>query len=88
LVEIDTKEIRMRRGIILKHFSARHVVSRWDGVEVHHRATSLAAARFLDTLLDRLPFHVKPYRSMAAASSLQNSRKLASKGIATVRAAA
>jgi transposase InsO family protein len=59
LVEVDTKDIRMRRGIILKHFSARDVVSRWDVVEVHHRATSLAAARFLDTLLDRVPFPVK-----------------------------
>ena len=59
LVEIDTKEIRMRGGVILKHFSARDVVSRWDVVEVHRRATSLAAARFLDTLLDRLPFTVK-----------------------------
>src|SRR5258708_1372738 len=27
LVEIDTKEIRMRRGVLLKHFSARDVVS-------------------------------------------------------------
>ena len=26
---------------------------------MHHRATSLAAAHFLDTLLDRVPFHVK-----------------------------
>jgi len=59
LVEIDTKEIRMRRGVLLKHFSARDVVSRWDVIEVHHRATSLAAARFLDTLLDRVPFRVK-----------------------------
>jgi transposase InsO family protein len=49
----------MRRGVILKHFSARDVVSRWDVVEVHHRATSLAAARFLDALLDRVPFAVK-----------------------------
>jgi len=56
LVEIDTKELRLRRGVILKHFSARDVISRWDVVEVHGRATSLAAARFLDTLLDRLPF--------------------------------
>jgi putative transposase len=59
LVEIDTKEIRMRRGIVLKHFSARDVISRWDVVEAHHRATSLAAARFLDTLLERVPFPVK-----------------------------
>ena len=59
LVEIDTKEIRMRRGVLLKHFSARDVVSRWDVVEVHHRATSLVAARFLETLLERLPFPVR-----------------------------
>jgi transposase InsO family protein len=59
LVEIDTKEIRMRGGVILKHFSARDVISRWDVVEVHRRGTSLAAARFLDTLLDRIPFPVK-----------------------------
>src|ERR1700681_253962 len=59
LVEIDTKESRMRGGVLLKHFSARDVVSRWDVVEVHRRATSLAAARFLDTLLDRVPFPVK-----------------------------
>ena len=59
LVEIDTKEICMRRGVIRKHFSARDVVSRWDVVEVHHRATSLAATHFLDTLLERMPFHVK-----------------------------
>ena len=59
LVEVDTKDIRMRRGVILKHFSARDVVSRWDVVEVHGRATALAAAHFLDTLLDRTPFPVK-----------------------------
>jgi putative transposase len=59
LVEIDTKEIRMRRGVLLKHFSARDVVSRWDVIEVHRRTTSLAAARFLDTLLERFPFSVK-----------------------------
>ena len=49
----------MRHGIVLKHFSARDVVSRWDVVEVHRRATSLAAARFLDTLLERFPFPVQ-----------------------------
>jgi len=58
-VEIDSKEIRMRRGVVLKHFSARDVVSRWDVIEVHRRATSLAAARFLEGLLDRVPFPVK-----------------------------
>ena len=46
-------------GMTLKHFSSRDVVSRWDVLEVHHRATSLAAAHFLDTLLDRVPFPIK-----------------------------
>ena len=59
LVQIDTKEIRMPGGMTLKHFSSRDVVSRWDVLEVHHRATSLAAAHFLDTLLDRVPFPIK-----------------------------
>jgi putative transposase len=59
LVEIDTKEIRMRHGVIRKHFSARDVVSRWDVVEVYARATSLAAAHFLDILLERMLFRVK-----------------------------
>jgi transposase InsO family protein len=59
LVEIDSKEIRMRHGVVLKHFSARDVVSRWDVIELHRRATALAAARFLEVLLDRLPFPVK-----------------------------
>jgi len=59
LVEVDTKELHLRRGVVLKHFSARDVFSRWDVVEVHRRATSLAAARFLDTLLDRVPFPVR-----------------------------
>lgn len=53
-MEIDTKEIGLHRGVIPKHFSAREVVSRWDVVEVHRRATSLARARFLDTLLEFL----------------------------------
>jgi len=58
LVEIDTKELRPTRGLVLKHFTARDVISRWDVVEAHERATSLAAARFLDSLVDRMPFPV------------------------------
>ena len=58
LVQLDTKEVRPERGVVLKHFSARDMVSRWDVLEVHERATSLAAAHFLDTLLDRMPFPV------------------------------
>src|SRR5882672_11044317 len=35
---------------------ARDSVSRWDAVEVQERATSLAAAHFLDTLINRMAF--------------------------------
>ncbi len=58
LVQLDTKEIRPARGVLLKHFSARDMVSRWDVLEVHGRATSLAAAHFLDPLLNRMPFPI------------------------------
>lgn len=58
LVQLDTKEVRPARGVVLKHFSARDMVSRWDVLEVHERATSLAAAHFLDTLINRMPFPI------------------------------
>lgn len=59
LVEVDTLELRPLPGVIVKQFTARDVISRWDVVEAHRRATSLAAARFLDTLLARMPFPVR-----------------------------
>jgi putative transposase len=58
LVQLDTKELRPARGVVLKHFSARDMVSRWDVLEVHERATSLAAAHFLDSLINRMPFPI------------------------------
>jgi transposase InsO family protein len=45
--------------VILKHFTARDVVSRWDVLEVHSQATATTAAHFLDTLGKRLPFPLK-----------------------------
>jgi transposase InsO family protein len=59
LVQVDTVELRPVPGVILKQFTARDVVSRWDVIEAHRRATSQAAARFLDTLLRRMPFPVR-----------------------------
>jgi|FLYL01.1.fsa_nt_gi hypothetical protein len=38
-------------------FTARDMVSRWDVLEVHTRAT--AAAGFLKTLRQRMPFPIK-----------------------------
>lgn len=59
LVQLDTLDLRPLPGVVLKHFTARDVVSRWDVVEAHRRATSLTAASFLDTLLGRMPFPVR-----------------------------
>lgn len=59
LVEVDTLDVRPLPGVVLKQFTARDVVSRWDVLEVHQRATASLAAHFLDTLLQRTPFPVR-----------------------------
>ena len=59
LVQIDTVDLRLAPRSILKQFTARDVVSRWDVVEVHRRATSTAASLFLKTLLARAPFPIR-----------------------------
>lgn len=46
-------------GVLLKHFTAHDVVSRWNIVSVYSRATAVTAALFLDTLEKRRPFPVK-----------------------------
>ena len=58
LVQVDTKQLRPTRGVVLQHFSARDMVSRWDVVQLEARATAATAAQFLDTLLERMPFSV------------------------------
>ena len=59
LVQLDTMDLRPSPGVVLKQFTARDVVSRWDVIEVHRRATSTAASLFLDTLQRRLPFPLR-----------------------------
>jgi transposase InsO family protein len=59
LVQLDTMDLRPAPGVILKQFTARDVVSRWDVIEVHRRATSTAATLFLTTLERRLPFPLR-----------------------------
>ncbi len=46
-------------GVVLKHFTARDIVSRWDVLEAHTRATAATAAGFLDRLVARMPFPVR-----------------------------
>lgn len=59
LLQVDTLDVRPLPGVVLKHFTARDVVSRWDTVAVYSRATATTATRFLDTLQARLPFPLK-----------------------------
>jgi len=56
LVQLDTLDIRPLPGVVLKHFTARDIISRWDMVEVYSRATAHTAARFLDKLERCMPF--------------------------------
>jgi putative transposase len=59
LVEVDTLDVRPYHGLILKHFTARDVVSRYDVLEVHRQAKASTAAHFLDTLQCRMPFPIR-----------------------------
>jgi putative transposase len=59
LVEVDTLDIRPLPGVMLKQFTARDVVSRWDVVEARSRATALTAMEFIETIQRRMPFEVR-----------------------------
>ena len=59
IVEVDTLDVRPLPGITLKHFTARDVISRWDVLEAHTRATSNTASGFIDVLLQRMPFPIR-----------------------------
>jgi putative transposase len=59
LVEVDTLDVRPVPGVVFKQFTARDVVSRWDVIQAHGRATAIAASQFLETLLHRMPFPVR-----------------------------
>jgi len=59
LVQVDTLDIRPLPGVALKQFTARDVVSRWDVLEVHQRATATNAVAFLHTVRRRMPFPIR-----------------------------
>ena len=59
LVQLDTLDLRPLPGVILKQFTARDVVSRWDVLTVGTQATAAAATRFLDDLRARSPFPIR-----------------------------
>jgi putative transposase len=59
IVEVDTLDVRLLAGVVLKQLTARDVVSRWDVLEVHRQATASTTLAFLDALQARMPFEVK-----------------------------
>jgi transposase InsO family protein len=59
IVQVDTMDVRPLPGVILKHFAARDMVSRWDVLEASSQATASAAARFIKSIIARMPFTVK-----------------------------
>jgi transposase InsO family protein len=59
LVQLDTLDVRPLPGLVLKQFTARDVVSRWDVVALERRATAGTAAALLDALAARMPFPVR-----------------------------
>ncbi|HET8624433.1 MAG TPA: helix-turn-helix domain-containing protein [Gemmatimonadales bacterium] len=59
LVQLDTLDIRPEPGVVLKQFTARDVVSRWDVLHLASRATATAAQAALTAVLDRMPFAVR-----------------------------
>jgi putative transposase len=50
LVQVDTLDVRPLPGRVLKHFTARDLVCRWDVMKVHTRATANTAAGSLDAI--------------------------------------
>ena len=50
LVQVDTLDVRPLPGLVLKQFTARDVVSRWDVLEVRTTASARTAVAFLDAL--------------------------------------
>jgi transposase InsO family protein len=59
LIQLDTLDLRPLPGVVLKQFTARDFVSRWDTIEVYPSAASRNAAAFLHSLQKRPPFPVK-----------------------------
>ena len=59
LVQLDTLDVRPLPGLVLKQFTARDVVSRWDVLELRGTASARSAVAILDALADRMPFGVR-----------------------------
>ncbi len=59
IVQLDTLDLRPLPGIVLKHFTAHDVISKWNVIDVRRSASASTASEFLDTLKVRMPFPIK-----------------------------
>lgn len=59
LVQLDTLDVRPLPGLVLKQFTARDVVSRWDVLSLASSARAAAAQAALAALCERMPFPVR-----------------------------
>jgi len=59
LVQLDTLDIRPLPGVVLKHFTAHDVISRWNVIGVYPRSTAANAVHFLNALERRMPFPLR-----------------------------
>ena len=62
IVQLDTLDVRPLPGVVLKQFTARDVVSRWDVLGASTKATATSAARFIESIRERMPFDVKAFQ--------------------------
>src|SRR5208283_939794 len=69
LVQVDTLDVRPIPGVVFKQFTARDVVSRWDVIQAHTRATAQTAAQFPTRCSTACPFPSARCKSMAVLSS-------------------
>jgi transposase InsO family protein len=59
IIQVDTLDVRPLPGVAFKQFTARDIVSRWDVLATSKNATATSAARFIDSIRERMPFEVK-----------------------------
>lgn len=59
IVEVDTVDLRPLPGVVLKHFTGRDLVSRWDVLGIYGRATANTASQYLTELVARAPFPIR-----------------------------
>ncbi|MFC1910353.1 hypothetical protein ACFLXC_03545 [Chloroflexota bacterium] len=56
--EISSMDVRTLAGVVFKHFTARDMICRWDAVDAASNATASSAARFIDSIITRMPFPI------------------------------